>query len=97
MGVGFETGIEDLSLFQEKDEDMDDTNGGQKPSRIGGVDIYDCREIDAADLSGYENAIWDLFKRKYDCLIVCEGHSTRRLVSVSQRERPNCRQLSVQV
>ena len=49
---------------------MDDTNGGQKPSRIGGVDIYDCREIDAADLSGYENAIWDLFKRKYDCLIV---------------------------
>lgn len=39
-------------------------------SRVHGKPLWDCHEVDATDLAGYENAIWDIYRRKYDCLIV---------------------------
>jgi hypothetical protein len=39
-------------------------------SRVNGKPLWDCREVAASDLAGYENAIWDIYRRKYDCLIV---------------------------
>lgn len=67
---------------------MDQTNGEKVETRIGGTPIWDCREVDASDLAGYENAIWDLFKRKYDCLIIRQALSSelcKQLVAGSER------------
>ncbi len=49
---------------------MEETNWGADQARVGGIPIWDCRVVDATNLTGYENAVWDLVKRKYDCLIV---------------------------
>jgi hypothetical protein len=49
---------------------MEETNWGADQARVGGIPTWDCRVVDSTNLTGYENAVWDLFKRKYDCLII---------------------------
>lgn len=49
---------------------MEEMKTEDASERIRGKHIWDCRVVAADDLNGYENAVWDLFKRKYDCLLV---------------------------
>jgi hypothetical protein len=49
---------------------MENTIPPVQRARIRGKELYDFRIVDASDLKGYENAIWDLYKRKYDGILV---------------------------
>jgi hypothetical protein len=67
---------------------MDHTDSGIGQTRLAGKPLWDCREVDPSNLAGYENAIWDLFKRKYDCLIIrgaISPETCQELVEGSQR------------
>ncbi len=48
---------------------MENTNLPAR-ERIRGKKLWDYRIVDANDLAGYENAVWDLYKRKYDGILV---------------------------
>ena len=49
---------------------MEDFGNEQDADRVSGPSHWNCREVDASNLEGLENAIWEIFRRKYDCLIV---------------------------